>query len=281
MVLRNADLFDRTADANPDRVAVIEGDTKFTYRDVQAFTHRFAAALYANGFKRQECVALYSPNHFAVLLCLLGMWRAGGTWVPVNTRNAMDANIAYMNYVRVRWLFYHSQYADDVRKLMAAVPTIRHVICIDKADNGHTVARRLPRTRATARIGADKVDCFGNLDELVGIFPTGGTTGPAKGACVTNLGWGTMMEITANAWRVPGLAHPGLPGHRAADPCGGAGVDRGVRRSAPPTSSCRASMPRRCSRTSRRTRSRICICRRPRCTSCSIIPTSASTTIPA
>src|SRR5262245_59030418 len=119
MVLRNADLFDRSADVNPDRLAVIEGDTQFTYREVQQLTNRFAAALYANGFKRQECIALYSPNHFAVLLCLQGLWRAGGTWVPVNTRNAMDANIAYMNYVRVRWLFYHSQYADDVRQLMA------------------------------------------------------------------------------------------------------------------------------------------------------------------
>jgi fatty-acyl-CoA synthase len=206
MVLRNADLFDRSADIHPDRAAVVEGTTKFTYREVQQFTNRFAAALYANGFKRQEAIALYSPNHHAVLLCLQGLWRAGGTWVPVNTRNAMDANIAYMNYVRVRWLFYHSQYADDVRKLMEGVPTIKHVICIDKTDNGHTSLDAFLKT-GDGKQWTDTVDCFGNLDELVGIFPTGGTTGPAKGACVTNLGWGTMMEITSNAWRVKGLDH--------------------------------------------------------------------------
>ncbi|KAK0359152.1 hypothetical protein LTR94_032446, partial [Friedmanniomyces endolithicus] len=36
------------------------------------------------------------------------------------------------------------------------------------------------------------------LSDLVGIFPTGGTTGPSKGANVTNLGWGTMIETAAD-----------------------------------------------------------------------------------
>ncbi|MEZ5696362.1 MAG: AMP-binding protein [Sphingomonadaceae bacterium] len=40
---------------------------------------------------------------------------------------------------------------------------------------------------------------FGNLFDLVGIFLTGGTTGPSKGANVTNLGWGTMIV----AWFPP------------------------------------------------------------------------------
>jgi fatty-acyl-CoA synthase len=37
------------------------------------------------------------------------------------------------------------------------------------------------------------------MQDLVGIFPTGGTTGPSKGANVTNLGWGTMIETAADA----------------------------------------------------------------------------------
>jgi acyl-CoA synthetase (AMP-forming)/AMP-acid ligase II len=45
----------------------------------------------------------------------------------------------------------------------------------------------------------DPSDPFGNLDEIVGIFPTGGTTGPSKGVNVTNLGWGTMIETVGNA----------------------------------------------------------------------------------
>jgi fatty-acyl-CoA synthase len=202
--MRTIDYFDRAADFDPERDAIVEGDTRYTYRRLQERTQGFAAALYANGFTRQEPVALYAPNHHAVLLCLLGMWRAGAVWVPVNTRNALDANQQYMNYVRVRWLFYHSQYAEDVKKLKASVPTIRHVVCIDKAGDGHPSLDEFIATGAGFEWD-DKVDCFGNLDELVGIFPTGGTTGPAKGANVTNLGWGTMLEIAGNAWRREGV----------------------------------------------------------------------------
>lgn len=42
------------------------------------------------------------------------------------------------------------------------------------------------------------LDPFGNLEDLVGIIPTGGTTGPSKGAMVTNLGWGTMIETASD-----------------------------------------------------------------------------------
>ena len=51
----------------------------------------------------------------------------------------------------------------------------------------------------TARKWEDPAIPFGNLDEIVGIFPTGGTTGPSKGVNVTNLGWGTMIETVGNA----------------------------------------------------------------------------------
>ena len=34
----------------------------------------------------------------------------------------------------------------------------------------------------------------------MGLVPTGGTTGPAKGVMVTNLAWGTMTEMAGNYW---------------------------------------------------------------------------------
>ncbi|MCB2079761.1 MAG: AMP-binding protein, partial [Novosphingobium sp.] len=39
-----------------------------------------------------------------------------------------------------------------------------------------------------------------NPDDIVGIFPTGGTTGPSKGVVVVNSGWGTMIETAQGAW---------------------------------------------------------------------------------
>jgi acyl-CoA synthetase (AMP-forming)/AMP-acid ligase II len=35
----------------------------------------------------------------------------------------------------------------------------------------------------------------------MGLVPTGGTTGPAKGVMVTNVAWGTMVELAGHYWR--------------------------------------------------------------------------------
>jgi fatty-acyl-CoA synthase len=196
--LRAIDYFDRGVDIDPDRIAILEGETRISFGELQTLTFRVASALRANGIQRQEPVAIYAPNHWSVLVCLLGMWRAAQKWIPVNARNALDANIAYMNYVRCRWLFYHSQYREEASALKAGVPSIRGMICVDRADDGHpSLDHFLKEGDAPFE---EECDAFGNLEDVVGIFPTGGTTGPANGVNVTNLGWGIMQEMAANFW---------------------------------------------------------------------------------
>lgn len=202
--MRSIDYFDRGAAIDPERLAIVEGDKSITFGALHKLTFEVAAALRANGVGRQEPVAIYAPNHWGVLVCLLGLWRAGEKWIPVNARNALDANIQYMNYVRTAWLFYHSQYRGEVQELLARVPSIRGTICIDSPDDGHRSLEAFLKDGADAPF-ADECDPFGLLEEVVGIFPTGGTTGPAKGVNVTNLGWGTMLETAGNAWQREGI----------------------------------------------------------------------------
>ena len=204
--MRAIDYFDRGVDIAPNRTAILEGDTKISFQELKDMTFQVAAALRANGVQRQEPIAIYSPNHWAVLVCLLGMWRAAEKWIPVNARNALDANIQYMNYVRTSWLFYHSQYREEARALAKHVPSIRGVICIDRDDDGYPSLQEFLKQGESTKFVED-CDAFGNLDDVVGIFPTGGTTGPSKGVNVTNLGWGTMQEMGGNFWN-RNLAHP-------------------------------------------------------------------------
>ncbi|HUO92955.1 MAG TPA: AMP-binding protein [Rhizomicrobium sp.] len=202
--MRSIDYFDRGAEIDPDRDAIVDGDKRITFRELSDLTFKVASALRGVGIKRQEPIAIYAPNHWSVLVCLLGLWRAGQIWIPVNARNAMDANIQYMNYVRTTWLFYHSQYADEARQLLAAVPTIRGAVCLDREGGNHPSLERFLAEKGAGEF-VDESDPFGKLEEVVGIFPTGGTTGPAKGVIVNNLGWGTMLEIAGNAWRRDGV----------------------------------------------------------------------------
>ncbi len=50
--------------------------------------------------------AIYSPNHTRAFDALLGLYRAGGAWVPINARNAIAENAYILDHNEVEFLFY-------------------------------------------------------------------------------------------------------------------------------------------------------------------------------
>jgi fatty-acyl-CoA synthase len=212
--MRAIDYFDKQAEALPDRIAIIDGNVRYSYADVRSASERIARAMWAAGLRGEQPVAIYSINDARVLLCMLGLMRAGAVWVPMNYRNAPDANVAYLNYVKTSWLFYHSSYCGRVPELQARVPTLSHLICIDAEDGKNPSLEKFSRSATESDDGAtvavEWADARGNPDRLVGLVPTGGTTGPAKGVRVTSLSWGTMTEMASHYWRSEGCEPVGL-----------------------------------------------------------------------
>ena len=196
--MRSIDYFDKSAQLYPDRDVFVDGEARHTYAEVQAATHRLARAMKAAGLAHQEAAAILSPNHASILVCMLGLWRAGAVWIPVNTRNALDANVQYLSYVRAGWLFYHSSHAADAAAMMTAVPSLKHAVCLDREDNEHRSLEAFMQLGDGAQ-AEDLGDPTGDPDDLVAIIATGGTTGPAKGVRVVNRSWGAMVETVVNA----------------------------------------------------------------------------------
>jgi fatty-acyl-CoA synthase len=202
--MRAIDYFDKAAEEYPERTALIDGSLRYTYAQLRDATQVLAAAMRANGLGAEDRVAIYSLNDARVLVCMLAIMRAGGAWVPINYRNAIDANAEFMNYAEVRWLFYHSSFQEQVEQIRKAVPSLRHLICIDAAGRGNLSLEQF-MTRDAPAPEADWGDPLGNQDRLVGLVPTGGTTGPAKGVRVTTVPWGMFTEMVGHYWRCEGI----------------------------------------------------------------------------
>jgi len=198
--MRAIDYFDKGADAHPGRVAILDRGTYITYSGTHTASEQIARAMHAAGMRDEDRAAIYSVNDGRVLLCMLGLMRAGAAWVPLNYRNAATANIEYLNYVSASWLFYHSSFRDEVAALRESVPTLRNLVCIDARCNGDASLEEFMKTGEGAP-DFDWGDAGGNIERLVGLVPTGGTTGPAKGVRVTSLAWGTMIEMASHYWR--------------------------------------------------------------------------------
>ena len=198
--MRAVDYFDKSADLYPDRIAIRQGEQACSYRETRLFSERIARGMWADGLECEDRAAIYSHNHPAVLFCMLGMLRAGAAWVPINFRNAADANVEFLNYSKTTWLFYHSRFQEQVDDIQKRVPCVRHFIRIDgEAEDECSLAAFMRRANDDREPAW--ADAHGNLDQMMGLVPTGGTTGPARGVRVTNLAWGTMTELAMRYWK--------------------------------------------------------------------------------
>ena len=223
--MRAIDYFDKSADIHSHSIAIQDGDARYTYAETRAFSERIARAMRVRGVEREQRAAIYSHNDAAVLFCMLGILRTGAAWVPINFRNAAEANIEFLIYSETVWLFYHSRFREQVEEIRRRVAPLRHLVCIDREDGENPSLARFmesagenladdvlvgdsDRTRNPEAPDLEGNDAYGNLGQMMGLVPTGGTTGPARGVRVTNLAWGTMTETALRYWKGPDDADP-------------------------------------------------------------------------
>src|SRR5919112_1520097 len=77
-------LLEGSADAYPDRTAVVLGDTRLTYTQVNAAANQVANLLVSRGIQPGDKVALSCPNLPYFPIVYYGILKAAATVVPLN-----------------------------------------------------------------------------------------------------------------------------------------------------------------------------------------------------
>ena len=93
-MLNLATVLEDSARQLPDRPAVIQGDTRLTYAQVEAAASQVAAGLAARGFGPGDRIALTCPNIGYFPVVYFGILKAGATVVPLNVL-LTEREIAY------------------------------------------------------------------------------------------------------------------------------------------------------------------------------------------
>ncbi len=81
-----ADFLERAAATWPDKVAVVHGDLRVTYRELLARARRMASALTRRGIARGDVVSIIAPNTPAMLEAHYGVIMAGAVLNALNYR---------------------------------------------------------------------------------------------------------------------------------------------------------------------------------------------------
>ena len=185
--MRLIDFFDRGAALYPERVCLHDGTHGIRYREVEQATHRIGRGLLAGGLKPGAKASVYSPNDPRAFEAVLGILRAGITWLPLNARNTVEENGYILNANECEFLFYHSSFETEVERIRAEVPGLKGWVCLDRP-----TAQGLALEAWMAEHSAEPLDIPQAPDAVAAILSTGGTTGKPKGVMLTHLNFETM-----------------------------------------------------------------------------------------
>ncbi len=178
---------------NPGGVAVIHGDTKVTYRELEKRIDKFANVLNGLGLEKGDRVSVVGENCLTVLEAQYAILKSGMVWVPLNFRNHPNEHVHYLNNAGSKALVMQNQFAEGIESVKDRIETVEHFI-VD--GEGYQGMERYDDLMDKASDKPFRVDV--DAEDMMAIMHTSGTTGAAKGVVHTHMNW-MMMTLMAVA----------------------------------------------------------------------------------
>jgi fatty-acyl-CoA synthase len=114
------DLPRRTADRVPDKLAIVDGDTRLTFAELDAVIGRTTAALAATGLRKGDRLALLSHNCHEFAVLNFATARLGVLLVPINFMLGADEIAFILDHSGAKAFVVEDALVDTAEKAMAA-----------------------------------------------------------------------------------------------------------------------------------------------------------------
>ncbi|MEU5994034.1 acyl-CoA synthetase [Spirillospora sp. NPDC047418] len=201
MEYNHADLFEGIADAIGDRVALVCGDQRFTFAELDAHANRLAHHLQDAGVRPGQHVAVQLYNGVEYAAALLAALKIRAVPINVNYRYVeTELLYVYQDSDSVA-LLYDVEFEERVAAAVAEAPKLTHLIGVGGTPS---IPGAVAYDAALADADATRAGFPERSGDDLYIIYTGGTTGMPKGVM-----WSTEQIIFA-FWN-PTVPRPAAP----------------------------------------------------------------------
>ena len=170
------------ADKWPSKIAVIDGDRRFSFGELNAHSDRLSGALADMGIKKGDRVGLLAPNCAEFEIAFVGVLKAGAIVTTINS-GYREREIAHqLNNSRASVLIVHdslTEMADAARPLLDEPPEVI-VIHPDGTDASSFWGRIAAVPPEAPKVAIDP------MNDLAVLPYSSGTTGLSKGVMLTH-----------------------------------------------------------------------------------------------
>ncbi|MDI3256351.1 MAG: long-chain-fatty-acid--CoA ligase [Kyrpidia sp.] len=116
----------------PEKVAVIDGDYRCTYREWGQRINRLSNALREEGISKGDHVAVMLPNIHEMIECFFGIGQLGAVMIPLNYRLTGEDFVYILNHSDAKMLILDADYVEPIEKLSDQLPGIRRFIVVSR-----------------------------------------------------------------------------------------------------------------------------------------------------
>jgi len=179
-------LFEATAERMPEKIALVAGGKRYTYRELDGLAACVAAALRQSGVERGDRVAIFADNGVEVIASVFGALKADAVFMPVNPLTKSDKLAYLLNDSRAACMVSAQVLRDIWEDALAQNSSVR--ACFVSGLGAADPAGRLLSYEDQIAGTPESPTPPRNIDQdLASIIYTSGSTGEPKGVMLTHL----------------------------------------------------------------------------------------------
>ena len=184
------DFLRRSVKLYPAKTAVVDGEARFTYAQLQARVNRLSHALLGLNVAPGDRVCILSPNSHFFLESFYATSQIGAVLVPLNYRLVAADHEYILNHAGVSVVLVDHEYTDVVEGIRSNLAGVKHFVVA--ADGSDTLLGRTPdgwldwETLIANAPDSAPPAVARDENDLVSINYTSGTTARPKGVMLTH-----------------------------------------------------------------------------------------------
>ncbi|HKC65604.1 MAG TPA: AMP-binding protein, partial [Pyrinomonadaceae bacterium] len=169
-------LFEEHADKSPDKTALVFGNQRLTYRELNERANQIAYYLRRLHITKDTPIGILLNRSIEQVVSILGILKAGGAYVPYDPTYPKDRLVAMFEDLKVKAVLTNE-------RLLERLPPLRgKVVCLDRDADAIASESRTNPTLST------------DPSHLCYVIFTSGSTGRPKATAVYHRGWTNLLH---------------------------------------------------------------------------------------
>jgi fatty-acyl-CoA synthase len=165
----------------PDRIAIIDGDSHWTYAQFLDRCDRWSSVLQKLGISPDDRVAYLSPNTHAQLESFYAVPQIGAALVPLNYRLTADDFVYLINHSGSRMVCADGDYLRTIDGIREQLPKVEHFVALTGEAEGWLNYETMLNANSAEFVRPEIHET-----DLLTINYTSGTTSRPKGVMITH-----------------------------------------------------------------------------------------------